>query len=280
MLDVSQRLAELPAAQRMAKMQEHLHRAQANDAYWHGLFGGLYLPHLRRAVWHNLLALEAELERMTPSPALTCRDIDSDGHDEITLCSGKLLAILRKDGNAALAEFSSLALAHNFGDTLRRHAEVYHAKILQKVLEETQSAGADNTVATGKTGIASAHDRIAFMHDITPADATPDTRPRGIAIDTLITADGARHALDHYQPGETPACFIAEGDGWRMEKHYNLQGDTLEIAYRLTGEATNACQVETQLNLAMPSCDGFGGRYILADGSIPCGFGQNLRLNN
>ena len=28
-----------------------LHRTQANDAYWHGLFGGLYLPHLRRAVW-------------------------------------------------------------------------------------------------------------------------------------------------------------------------------------------------------------------------------------
>jgi hypothetical protein len=41
---------------------ELLHRAQANDAYWHGLFGGLYLPHLRRAVWNNLLKLEAALD--------------------------------------------------------------------------------------------------------------------------------------------------------------------------------------------------------------------------
>ncbi len=276
MLEVSQRLAELPAAQRTAQMQEQLHRAQANDAYWHGLFGGLYLPHLRRAVWRNLLLLEADLERITPSPALACRDIDSDGHDEITLRSGKLLAIISKDGDAALAEFSSLALAHNFGDTLRRHAESYHQKIDAGKQTETD---AGNTVATGKNGIASAHDRIAFIHDITPADATPDTRPRGIAIDTLIAADGARHALDHYRPGDTPASFIAEGEGWRMEKHYTLHGDTLEIAYRLTGEATSTYQIETQLNLAMPSCDGFGGRYILADGSIPGGFGQQLTLN-
>jgi hypothetical protein len=306
MLDVSQRLADLPTAQRTAEMQEHLHRAQANDAYWHGLFGGLYLPHLRRAVWRNLLLLEADLERILPSPALACRDIDSDGRDEITLRNGKLLAIIRKDGDAALAEFSSLALAHNFGDTLRRHAESYHQKIdagkqkkvgadeataLQggrakdaalQTWDSASRAGllavADGeTAATEKNGISSAHDRIAFIHDISPADAMPDPRPRGIAIDTLI-ADGARHALDHYRPGDTPAGFIAEGDGWRMEKHYTLHGDTLEIAYRLTGEATNTCQVETQLNLAMPSCDGFGGRYILADGSIPGGFGQTLTL--
>ncbi len=30
------------------------------------------------------------------------------------------------------------------------------------------------------------------------------------------------------------------------------------------------------LNLAMPSCDGYSGRYVPADGSIPCGFGQAL----
>lgn len=28
----------------------------------------------------------------------------------------------------------------------------------------------------------------------------------------------------------------------------------------------------------MPSADGYAGRYILADGSIPCGFGQSSEL--
>jgi hypothetical protein len=294
MLEVSQRLADLPIAQRTSTMQEHLHRAQANDAYWHGLFGGLYLPHLRRAVWHNLLLLEADLERLAPSPALACRDIDCDGFDEIILRSEKLLAIIRQDGDAALAEFSSLPLAHNFGDTLRRHAESYHQKIGAGEATALQGGRAENallavadgdtaaTVTAEKNGIASAHDRIAFLHDITPADATPDPRPRSIAIDTLIAADGTRHALNHYQPGDQPgnsaACFIARGDGWHVEKRYTLQGDTLEIAYRTSSEA--ACQLETQINLAMPSCDGFGGHYILADGSIPGGFGQPLTFSN
>ena len=36
-------------------------RAECNDAYWHGVFGGLYLPHLRDAIWRNLAAAEGEL---------------------------------------------------------------------------------------------------------------------------------------------------------------------------------------------------------------------------
>src|SRR5438309_7070373 len=38
-------------------------RAQCNDAYWHGVFGGLYLPHLREAIWRELARAEAELRR-------------------------------------------------------------------------------------------------------------------------------------------------------------------------------------------------------------------------
>lgn len=49
MLGLSARFAALPAIQRSTVMRQKLYAAQANDAYWHGLFGGLYLPHLRRA---------------------------------------------------------------------------------------------------------------------------------------------------------------------------------------------------------------------------------------
>ena len=62
MLGLSARLDALPGARDDAALRTLLYRAQANDAYWHGLFGGLYLPHLRRAVWQNLLALEAALD--------------------------------------------------------------------------------------------------------------------------------------------------------------------------------------------------------------------------
>ncbi|HEY8856525.1 MAG TPA: alpha-amylase/4-alpha-glucanotransferase domain-containing protein [Rugosibacter sp.] len=286
MLEVSHRLAALPTAQRTERMQEHLHRAQANDAYWHGLFGGLYLPHLRRAVWHNLLALETLLDAVSPAPTFSQRDIDCDGHDEITLRSDELLAIIRDDGDAALAEFSSLPLAHNFGDTLRRHAETYHVKLQQKISQSgIQWDGADVASSTAeKKGIASAHDRIAFLHAIVPADAEPDVRSRGLFLDNWIAADGVRHALSTYRRDGAPGHFAATGDGWRVEKRYALQDDTLTIAYRMTSDTENSSalcgHLETQLNLAMPSCDGFGGRYILADGSIPGGFVQALTLTD
>jgi hypothetical protein len=269
MLEVSIRYNALPAQQRTPAMQEHLHRAQANDAYWHGLFGGLYLPHLRRAVWNNLLALEAALDALAPAPTSATRDIDCDGHNELILKDSGLLAIVRDDGDAALVELSSLTLTHNFGDTLRRTAEAYHAKI---------ELGASSTSHEGE-GITSAHDRVAFLHEIAPADAEPDLRPRGICVDTWIAADGTRHAVDHYRPVVQTSAFVAESTDdsspWRIEKSYRMEAGTVVIDYRVEGTG----RLETQLNLAMPSCDGYGGRYVLHDGSIPCGFGQTLVLD-
>jgi alpha-amylase len=270
MLDASSRLAALPAAQRRPALQEHLHRAQANDAYWHGLFGGLYLPHLRRAVWNNLLALEAALVAVAPAPTCERLDLDQDGNLETALRNGQLQAFIRDDGHASLVELSSLTLAHNFGDTLRTYPEAYHAKI-----EQSQSAQAKHDAGEG---IASAHDRVAFLHAIAPQDAEPDTRPRGIFLERTVGADGTPQPLDSYRSGERQESWIAGGDGWRIEKTYRLDNASLSVAFRAEGTALPAL-IETELNLALPSCDGFGGRYVLADGSIPGGFGDPLQLD-
>ncbi len=272
MLDASRRLAALPPALHGAAMQEHLHRAQANDAYWHGLFGGLYLPHLRRAVWNNLLALEAALAAVAPAPTFERADLDHDGHSEIALRNGELQAFVRDDGDAALVEFSSLTLTHNFGDTLRAYAEAYHAKIHHAPAEQAgHQAGA---------GIASAHDRVAFLHPILPEDAAPDLRPRGIFLERTGDpgSSGTLQPLDSYHAGDRPSAWIATGEGWRIEKTYRLEADTLSVVFRAEGSGLPAL-IETELNLALPSCDGYGGRYVLADGSIPGGFGDALELD-
>src|SRR5207247_3459386 len=66
-----------PAAARQA-----IGRAQCNDAYWHGVFGGLYLPHLRQAIWRNLALAEGELRRDAPLEVEQL-DLDADGFEEI-----------------------------------------------------------------------------------------------------------------------------------------------------------------------------------------------------
>jgi hypothetical protein len=266
MLDVSRRLAALPAQQRTPQMQEQLHRAQANDAYWHGLFGGLYLPHLRRAIWNNLLALEADLDRIAPPPAVLRRDLDCDGVEEIFLRGGSLLAVVRTDGDAMVTELSCHALAHNFGDTLRRFDEGYHDK-----LAAARQSGAGQGAL--HDGVASAHDRVAFRHPIDPADAEPDSRARGLFEDCWAPPDGSVRPLRAYKE-TAPAVFVDNlGDG-RVEKRYGMDGARLVARYRADGLAG---RLEIRLNVAMPSCEGYAGRYILEDGHVPCGFGQVLK---
>ena len=270
MLGASRRLAALPPEQRSAELQEYLHRAQDNDAYWHGLFGGLYLPHLRRAIWNNLLKLEAALERLAPWPRQQQGDLDHDGHVETALRNPFIHAYVRDDGHASLVEFSSLAVAHNFGDTLRAYEEAYHAKI--------HLADASHAAPAATEGISSAHDRVAFLHTILPGDADPDERPRGIFIDSLVGRNDMLRPIAFYAPGEIPGVWTAAGEGWRIGKSYRLDGDTLNVVFRAEGAALPKL-IETELNLALPSCDGFGGRYVLADGSVPGGFGEALELS-
>ena len=42
---------------------DHLYRSQSNDCYWHGLFGGVYIAHMRLATYHHLIAAEDLADR-------------------------------------------------------------------------------------------------------------------------------------------------------------------------------------------------------------------------
>jgi len=72
-----------------------------------------------------------------------------------------------------------------------------------------------------------------------------------------------------------PAAFAAAlGDG-RIAKSFVVAGDRLTVRYDSDGASG---RLEIRLNIAMPSCDGYLGRYILENGDIPCGFGDRLEL--
>jgi alpha-amylase len=267
MLDASDRLAALPSALRKPAMQEALHRSQANDAFWHGLFGGLYLPHLRRAIWNNLLTLEAALDAVAPPPDLERRDLDCDGHEEVFLRNGSLRAVVRSDGDAMLIELSSHLLGHNFGDTLRHYDEGYYDKL-------RTALGMDGKPHLPGEGVASAHDRVAFRHPIAPEDMEADTRPRGMFEDCWYAPDGSVRPVHHYRE-VSPTVFSADLGAGRLFKTFVLTDGLLRVRYRAENLSGH---LEIRLNIAMPSCDGYGGRYIQENGDIPCGFGQNLDL--
>jgi hypothetical protein len=100
-------------------------RAQCNDAYWHGVFGGLYLPHLRAAVWRNLAQAEAALRR-GEGMASEELDLDGDGRPEVWVHSAALSALLSPVRGGALEEFTRFDHGVNLADVLTRQREAYH----------------------------------------------------------------------------------------------------------------------------------------------------------
>lgn len=265
MLGLSARLDSLPKKQRTEPMQQKLYESQANDAYWHGLFGGLYLPHLRRAVYNGLVELEALLDIYMPRPACFSEDTDLDGIVEAYLQNGILQAVVKLDSFACVYELDAYRLKHNFGDTLRSQIEYYHQKI---------QPGEHSSSSLAANGIASAHDRISYKHEITAADIVADDHPRSLFVDRL----------DDLFISYRPEASVSENNYFDFEskntehpihKHIMLDNHRLQVTYRFT--AKMAQLFSTEINLAMPSCDGAGGRYIHR-GQIPGGFGQLIEL--
>lgn len=266
MLGLSARYHALPPKQKTAEMLRLLYEAQANDAYWHGMFGGLYLPHLRRAIYHAMLQLEALLDRLAPRPTKIMADIDLDGHDEVFLQNGQLQAVARLDGSASICEFDSYKLRHNFGDTLTRQTEHYHRKI---------HAQPDH--AHSGDGIANPHEKLSLKHEITQADLVVDAYRKTLFRDFWLGAD-ASEALEYTGAGasKTAMEFRAIVDGGKVQKKIALHDNSLVVAYVFQDVPQGEFKVE--INLAMPSCDGPAGRFRIGE-NILGGFGQALSFS-
>lgn len=263
MLSLSARYASLPESLRNDAMTQKLYESQANDAYWHGLFGGLYLPHLRRAIFSAIVELEAMLDARAPRPARFAEDTDMDGVEELYLQNDLIQAVLKLDEGVSVCELDSYLLKHNFGDTLQRQTEHYYQKI-----------GHDETGASGpaSAGIMSAHDRVGCKHTIEAADMMPDGHARRLFVDRL---NGSPVSYRH-ETSVPDGSSRTEACSPHVRKIIVLADNRLTVSYAFGSEASG--MFSTEINLALPSCDGWGGRYVF-QGQTSCGFGEWLELS-
>lgn len=98
-----------------------LYRAQCNCSYWHGVFGGLYLHHLRSSVFENLIKADSWLS-------------EGAGFELVPLGSGERWRLRQKElvsyfnarYGGAMEELDHLPTAANLLCTLQRRPESYH----------------------------------------------------------------------------------------------------------------------------------------------------------
>lgn len=296
MLHVSQKLAE--AAEqgadelRLAPAREKLYRGQCNCAYWHGLFGGLYLPHLRDGVFTQLIAAENAIDAAVQGEgdfiSYEEKDLDADLAGEALLANAHLWAAVKPSAGGALWELDLRAFGFHATNVLTRREERYHAKVRELAardgaggedgaprslheLERVKEAGlAERLVDDG-------YERWSFLDRF---------HAPGFSLPLLVRGgdgdhgDFARRAFSLVEGGVDEAGDFsasvrvraegrALGEPLRLEKVYRLPIDapTLTVRYAFQSgaqarvEATHACELNFTL-LAGSAPD----RYLLVRG--------------
>jgi 4-alpha-glucanotransferase len=160
MLRVSARVASIPPrrsssehSSQVLEARDLLLRGQSNDAYWHGVFGGLYAPHLRTEIWRNLIRAETLADQLTPGgmlPRVELLDYDADGAAELLFTAPEYQALLKPSDGATLAAFDFRIASATIMNSVRRRPEAYHAR-----LREAAATG-----ASGNASAVSIHDQV------------------------------------------------------------------------------------------------------------------------
>ncbi|MGH7247832.1 MAG: alpha-amylase/4-alpha-glucanotransferase domain-containing protein, partial [Pseudomonadota bacterium] len=164
MIEVSRRWHEADragstgkAAQWLAEAQDHLLAGQCNDAYWHGVFGGLYAPHLRSGVERRLIQAETCLDRIEsasgkPEVSLESRDFDCDGQKELLIEHPAFGMVVRPADGGTASSLRFKPADVELINSLARRAEAYHEQVRR---------GTKPPAETSAAGPASIHDRVA-----------------------------------------------------------------------------------------------------------------------
>lgn len=202
MMMVSQRIQQ--AADRgiqgddFERAQRLLYQGQCNCPYWHGAFGGIYLPHLRNGVYHALIAADNLLDKAIGKEGsfveASSSDFNFDDRPEIRLENDKLNCLVAPSAGGQMYELDVRAICLNALATIQRRPESYHRKV---------AAGPSNS----DSEVASIHDRVVFKQAGLDQRLQYDSYERNSLIDHFYDDDVSLHEVVH-QDAEERGDFI------------------------------------------------------------------------
>jgi alpha-amylase len=161
------------AAGKRDALQE-LYRAQCNCGYWHGVFGGLHLPHLRGSVYRHLIAAEKLLEK-NGAPGAEKLDLDLDGREDIRLHNPNLNVFITPSSGGHIVELDQRDACVNLVASLARRKEHYHTKLRQ--------------ATSGNAEAKSIHDVVVSKVENLDRHLYYDSHPRASLVDHFFAPD-------------------------------------------------------------------------------------------
>lgn len=166
-----------------------LWKGQCNDAYWHGVFGGLYAPILRRITYENLIRAQVGFEKSLKYGSaawIGVNEISHAGFHGIEVNSESLGIVISPAEGGAISEADYKPRFVNVLDTLARRPERYHAEVRRQsnrtIVPRKKKAKIESIHSSPKARqsglkellVYDRHPKFAFLDYIVPFETTPD----------------------------------------------------------------------------------------------------------
>lgn len=258
---------------RLVEARHRIYAAQCNCPYWHGVFGGAYLPHLRHAVYHNLLKAEALLDARYPEFALRVdeTDFDGDGQREILIETDRQNLYLSPadGGKAFLWEWKPAAM--NLLDVMTRREEGYHARVAAAEVPNSNGDSASTIHGSWKAKESGLADHLvvdwyrkgSFIEHVLGEQTSLDDLARMRFVEQ---GDFANQPWDAVPEVENEACLLRvsrAGHVWKegighplhIEKTFDIRAgsDELRVGWTLTNPGSEPLNLRfaVELNYAL-----------------------------
>jgi 4-alpha-glucanotransferase len=213
----------------------NLWKAQTNCAYWHGIFGGFYLPHLRKACYDYLIKGEDCLDKEIGIDKLVCEDIDFDSYKEVIAKKEDKIYIFSKLGGS-LEELSLKNIPTNLINTINRVKEPYHDKIKDDNLS--------------KYLIYDSYKKVCLVDHLIKKDLTSEEFAKGTGVYSL-----ANKAYKFLKKDDLNFNFSYEEKDLSFVKNIQLDKEGLEAKYSFQNNPLNNLGFGIEFNLSLSGLD-------------------------
>ncbi|MBI2827632.1 MAG: DUF1926 domain-containing protein [Planctomycetia bacterium] len=251
--------------------RDELYQAQCGCAYWHGLFGGVHLAHLRQAVYRHLIAadrlLDAAAGRDGPWVAAVADDFDLDVHKELALASDKLMLLVAPERGGMLYELDVREAGCNLLATLAQHAEPRYDE------SPKDDSAAIGRARTRPQPLGPPTPRKSLVDHFFDVSTTLADVAAGRAIERGDFASGRCGARLRRIRGGVRAELTRRGAAWgrtmTVSKQISLPAGraTVDVTYALAGLLPGQpLHFGIEFNFAGPPLDGGDRRLLDAQG--------------
>lgn len=258
----------------------HIWASQSNCAYWHGVFGGIYLFHIRAANYAHLL----EAQALITGDTITVDKVDFnlDGREELIVNGYPFTLTIHPHRGGAIFELDDLPSRYNLVNIMTRRREGYHAKLLRAAeLNQVVTPGHpdwDNVYRVGAEAVRAREPSLERRMVV-------DWHRRGLLIDHFLSEETTLEDFSRAQYGEqgdfvtgtytadvkgsggksVSITLSRDGHVWangvhqpiRIEKRIKLAHDEREIEVEYT--MTNQADVPLALRFGVETAIGLDG---------------------